>query len=754
VTDDELLSQIDIEEKRALGYFGGDLAAERERALEYYQGNLESKYAAQEGRSDIVSTDVRDGIDGMLPDLLDIFLSSDDVVKFDPQGPEDEQAAKQATDACNYVFYRQNPGALILYEWFKSAMKEKNGVVKYYHERYATPVIEEYEALNEPQFQMLVSQPGVSVMAHSASPDPQAPPGSGFSLHDVRVRIVDPTGKICVEGLPSEEFLISPEHNSLSLRDVPYCSHRRKLTVSDIRAMGIDVDPEEADDPVNEQMTPEWWARRRFNEERMFTMSEAVDPALKKLQVSHISMLTDFDGDGYAERRSILKIGRRVYQNDYADHVPFAAICPNIEPFRFIGRSSADDLMDLQLMKTGIWRGSLDSLAFTLRPQIGVWESMANLDDLLVRRPGGVVRFKTNPNMAWAPLEHRFVGQAALPMLEYADSVKENRTGFSRYNQGLDADSLNKTATGVSLITAASAKRQKLTARMFAETGMKDLFRGINGLLIKHNPRPMLIRLRNQFIEVDPRSWKTQWDMTVNVGLGTGDQAQQAAHLQGVMAVQKELLMAGKSHMVTDANLYNSAKRLAETAGFKQEGEFFTQPDANNPPPPPPPSPEVIKAQMEAQNAEADRQHAERIKQAELLQGENVAKIQQETSFGVANINAAAELKKEEMRAQTTLHGENLKADNARALEDKKQEGQAQIEIFRQGGASPGKRGGEQMKTMQTASDAIMQAVIQLSKDTQELLKAVTADREVMRDKNGNIVGTRAKTNGSGRPLQ
>jgi hypothetical protein len=157
---------------------------------------------------------------------------------------------------------------------------------------------------------------------------------------------------------------------------------------------------------------------------------------------------------------------------------------------------------------------------------------------------------------------------------------------------------------------------------------------------------------------------------------------------------------------------------------------------------------------MEAQNAEADRQHAERIKQAELLQGENVAKIQQETSFGVANINAAAELKKEEMRAQTTLHGENLKADNARALEDKKQEGQAQIEIFRQGGASPGKRGGEQMKTMQTASDAIMQAVIQLSKDTQELLKAVTADREVMRDKNGNIVGTRAKTNGSGRPLQ
>jgi hypothetical protein len=235
MSDDDLVSQIESEESQALGYFSGDLSRERERALEYYHGTLESKYAAPEGRSDIVSTDVRDAVDGMLPDLLDVFLSSDDVVKFEPQGPEDEEGTKQATDAVNYVFYRQNPGALILYEWFKSALMEKNGVVKFYHEKYSTPSFEKYEGLDDIQFQMLLAQPGVEVMAHTGHPDPQNPNGS---LHDVQVKIVDPNGKICVEGLPSEEFLVSWDHRSLCLGKVRFAEHRRKMTVSDIRAMG------------------------------------------------------------------------------------------------------------------------------------------------------------------------------------------------------------------------------------------------------------------------------------------------------------------------------------------------------------------------------------------------------------------------------------------------------------------------------------------------------------------------------------
>jgi hypothetical protein len=649
MTEDELLSQFSSEESQALGYFSGDLSSERERALEYYHGNLESKYAAPEGRSDIVSTDVKDGVDGMLPDLLDIFLSSDDVVRFDPHGPEDEKATKQATDACNYVFYKQNPGALILYEWFKSALMEKNGVVKFYHSKYATPKVETYEALTEPQFQSLLQTPGVEVLAHSAAPDPSMP---GMSVHDVRVRVIDQHGKFCIEGMPSEEFLICPDHSSLSMRDVRFAAHRKKLTVSKIREMGIDVDPDEGGTDSTKEFSPEWSSRRRYYEERDYGEKNPTDESLKELVVTEASMLADYDGDGYAERRKVIKIGNKIYFNDYADHVPFAAICPNIMPYRFFGLSTADDLMDIQLLKTGIWRGSMDSLSFALRPQIGVMESMVNLDDLLVRRPGGVVRFKTNPNMAWSPLEHRFVGQAAFPMLEYADAVKENRTGHTRYSQGLDANSLNKTATGVSLITNASQKRLKLIARMFAETGLKDLFRGLNGLIIKHNPKPMMIRLRNEFTEVDPRTWKSEWDMTVNVGLGTGDKAAQAAHLQQVMQVQMGLKQVAP-HIVSDTNLYNSAKRVAETSGFKTEGEFFTAPGPQNPPPQPPPPPEIVKAQMEAQANQEKLASQERVKQMELENGQTVAEIQRQASIAVAEIKATTDLQLEQMREQS-----------------------------------------------------------------------------------------------------
>jgi hypothetical protein len=645
MSDDDLVAWMENEEGQALGFHSGDLSREREMALDYYHGKIEVQ--AAEGRSDVVETDVRDTVDGMLPDLLDVFLSSDDVVKFEPNGPEDTKAAAQATDATNYVFYRQNNGALILYEWFKAALLEKVGVVKYYHDQYATPSIESYDGLNEVEFQMLLQQPGVTVLQHSAAPDPQMP---GMSLHDVQVRVVDPNGKICVAGVPSEEYRICVDHNSISLQDCRFFQHVRPLTVSQIRAMGIDVDPDESSD-ISTTFSPEYIARRRFSEEVSPGLPMNTDPSQKLLAVSEVSALVDRDGDGLAERRRIVKIGRTIYQDDYTDHVPFAAICPTPMPYRFFGLSAADNAMTSQKTKTIIKRGMLDSLYLSLNPRIGVMESMVNLDDLLVSRIGGVVRFKTNPNMAMSPMEHRFVGQQAFPMLEYEDAAKENRTGFTRYSQGLDANSLNKTATGISIISSASAKRAKLIARMFAETGVKELMRGIKHLLRKTRAgKPIAMRLRGEWVNVDPREWKTQWDMTVNVGLGTNDKAAQAAHLQQIMGIQKGLREAGFSHLVKDDNIYNAAKKLAETAGYKQEGEFFTPPGEQNPPPQPPPPPELVKAQMDQQTEAQRLQSAERVKQMEIMNGENVANIQRETSIAVAQIKAATDVQLQRMR--------------------------------------------------------------------------------------------------------
>ena len=743
MTDSELVSWIENEEGQALGFHSGDLSRERELALDYYHGKLDVQ--APEGRSDVVETDVRDTVDGMLPDLLDVFLSSDDVVKFEPQGPEDIQAAAQATAAVNYVFYRQNNGALILYEWFKAALLEKVGVVKYYHDEYATPVIERYDGMNEIEFQMLVNQPGVTIMQHSAAPDPAMP---GMSLHDVQARIVDPNGKICIVGVPSEEYRVCVDHNSISLRDVRFFQHVRPMTVSQIRAMGIDVDPDESS-LIDTTFSPEYIARRRFAEEVTPGQPMNTDPSQKLLAVSEVSALVDRDGDGLAERRRIVKIGKTIYEDDYADHVPFAAICPTPMPYRFFGLSAADNAMTSQKTKSIIKRGMLDSLYFALNPRIGVMENMANLDDLLVSRPGGIVRFKTNPNMAWSPMEHRFVGQQAFPMLEYEDAAKENRTGFTRYSQGLDANALNKTATGISIISSASAKRAKLIARMFAETGVKDLMQGIKHLLKKtRSGKPIAMRLRGEWVDVDPREWKTQWDMTVNVGLGTNDKAAQAAHIGQIMNVQKELVMAGKTHLVSDQNLYNLAKRLQETAGYKQEGEFFTPPGDNNPPPQPAPPLELMTKQIEAQVANEKNASAERIKEMEVMSAQAVTKIQQETSFGVANINAAAELEKTRMTKEADASLEVFRAGTERDLAVHDADTKKEIESKKLEAAETKASAKDTTPSRKSDVDKQERALAQMAQAVKDLAAAMNAKkrRKVERDVHGNIVGLEEET--------
>jgi hypothetical protein len=627
MTEQELKMLIDRKEHQALSYYGGSLSKERELAIEFYNGNLDVE--APEGTSKFVSTDVRDAIDGMLPDILDIFLSSDDVVKFEPVGPEDEGGAKQATDAANYVFYKQNNGALILYEWFKTAMLEKNGVVKYWWETSEKKTEETYEALTDAQVQSLLQDKNVTVVAHTQLED---------GTHDITINVTKNKDKICIKPIPSEEFLIDIDHTSVSMKDCAFCAHRTRLTASQLLEMGIDVKELgiTAGDENPTAFTPEAQARRRYTEERGANVNDEQMYGYLEAYV-----MADMDNDGYDELRMVRRVNGTIVSNDKFDHIPFAAICPNIIPFRFHGLSIADMVLDIQKTKSVIVRQQLNSLYLANNPRIAVQENaLVDLDDLLVSRAGGIIRTRVPPAQAMVPIETRFVGQQAFPMLEYQDTVKESRTGFTRYSQGMDADSLNKTATGVSLITTASAKRQKLIARMFAETGIKDLFKGIIFLLNKYNTKPMTIRLRNEWVDIDPRSWDTGWDMTVNVGLGTGDKTQQIAMLQNVVGIQNMLMDRGKAYMVQDVNLYNSARRMAELSGFKQQSEFFTPPSEQNQPPQMPPPPEVVKMQMENDEAKMKVASAERIKGAEMQHGETIANIQSQTNIAVAKINA------------------------------------------------------------------------------------------------------------------
>lgn len=684
---------------QAIGHMDGDLSESRAQEFKYYYGELFGNEV--EGESQVVSTDVADTVESVLPSILRIFTSSDDAVRFEPNGPEDEEIAAQQTEVANYIFYQQNNGFLVLYEWFKDALIQKNGIVKYWWDEKTERNQESYQGLTDPEYQMLISGDGlaqIEELKHETYPDPQALQAKDqmvqqlqqqmaqaqgnpqamqqiqqqmvalslkpdAMLHDVTVRIVKDASRLCIQAIPPEEFGISAKHPCVSIQETPFCYHRGRRSISSLRLEGC---PDEilenvsSDDRV--ETSPEAIARDRYIDQMWPSVINPPDPSMREVWVVECFIRMDEDGDGVAELRHIIMVGREIWINEETDHINFAAITPIIMPHRWVGRSLSELVMDIQFTKSVLWRQMLNNLYLTNNPRKAVLSSaggivQANLDDLLNSRPGGIMR-EYVPN-AIRNEEVPFVAGAAFPMMEYMDGIKENRTGSTRYNQGTDADSLNKTARGISLIQSAGQQRLDLIARIFAETGVKDLMKGIVYMMSKYNVKPLTLKLRNKWVNVDPREWKTMLNMTINVGLGTGNRDVQLAHLSQLAEEQRELIATGRGYMVSDDNIYNLYKKKTEAMGFKHPELFISDP-ASVPPQSkqPPPNPDMIKIQAEAENdkqknaiatgkAQLDAETAKAVEQIKAAAMERVALIDAQTKKEIEQmrIRADAELK-------------------------------------------------------------------------------------------------------------
>jgi hypothetical protein len=437
--------------------------------------------------------------------------------------------------------------------------------------------------------------------------------------------------------VPPEEFLIA--RGATSLDEVGFVAHRVKRTVSDLIAMGY---------PRGKVLALEGAGALDFAPERLQRFAEeggvladaaALDPAMRSVSVTECWMRVDADGDGIAELRHVTVAGEGdlvVLENEEADGHPFAALCPNPLPHRFWGLSVADQTLDLQLVKTTLWRGALDSLYLANAPQLGVLDGKVNVEDLLNRRPGGIVRMKEAG--ALMPIATQPVSAEAFQMIEYLDSVREQRTGVTRYNQGLDADTLNKTATGIRAIQSAAQQRLELIARVFAETGVKRAFKRVLELVSKHQSAPRIVRLRNRWVAMDPRQWSDEMDLTVTVGLGTGNRDQQVLTLLKLLDLDERIValqggVAGP--LVTARNVYNKLVKLVEAAGLKSAESYYSDPGTAPPAPPGPrpPDPMLALAAMEREMAELKARIAA---DAEIAK----AKIQAEAQIEVAEIRS------------------------------------------------------------------------------------------------------------------
>jgi hypothetical protein len=660
MTDAELVAFLNDEARQAHLFNDGELQEERTRAMRSY--TREPYGNEEEGRSAVVASDVFDAVEGMLPDLIEVFTSSDKAVVFEPVGPEDEESAEQVTNSCNYVFYKQNNGFLILYTALKDALLLKTGSVKWFNDKKRLPTFSRYSNVDEMQIALFLQQNPEAEIVEQEEVEPEQEELAQFQLADmpfsrrfnVKVKTVEEKSYCCVVAIPPEELQVSRRHDSPLLQDCPYVCHVTRRSVSDLRQMGYDVDASEVRAATYENVTD-----YRENNGGRFDDWEDEDPADETMVRGYLRdeyVLMDYDGDGIAERRNIVRLGDRVLVNRECSHVPIAAWTPYIMTHAFNGLSVADLVEDFQRIHTTIMRQQLDNLYLannqeTIVTMDSQGNPLADIDSLLNRRPGGIIMEK-QPNSV-RPYSERWQGIEAMPMLEQLQMEKENRTGWTRYSQGLDGDSLNKTATGAQMIMNASQKRMKLMARIAAECLVAPMFQGIFKTLTDNGMEEISYKLNGKFVKYNPQEWRDQYDMTINVGIGTGDVQQQNMFLQQIAQTQAMVAQSpfAKSLMSPD-KFYNVQARLAENAGFKNPQEFWVDPSTVPPDDaPPPPDPKVVLEQEKLKNEQMKTQ-------AEMVQKSEQAEMDRQFKASEAEKDRQFKLAMEQMRLDhSLLHG-------------------------------------------------------------------------------------------------
>jgi len=623
MTDAEMQSTVRSYIEDAIQYIDDEISPQRAESLRYYRGQPFGDEVV--GRSQVVSRDVRDAVMAVLPSMMRVFFGSSKAVEFVPRTAEDVGMAEQATDYVNHIVQQDNNGVEIFYSVFKDALMNKGGFVKWSWDDSLEVHTHTFEGLDEGTLGLLLQEEGVEAVSVSGTPVEGITPeqvaelqAQGMpvpQLYDVEIKRSSRRDRVKIETMPPEEFFV--DGAATSLDDAMVVGHRTMATVSSLVALGYDLDLLE--DHLSDQVgfiDSELYVTRTSYEENQTPLS---DYERRRVLYCEAWCYIDYDGDGLAELRRVCTIGDNyeVVNNEPADMIPFAVFNADPEPHMFFGSDLADLTKDIQRIKSATIRGMLDSLSFALYPRTTVVEGMVDLDDVMNPEVGSIIRTR-QPGMI-QQMNVPFLGKEAFPMVAYLDQMKEARTGQTAASQGLDPDVLQSTTRAAVQATVKGAEQHlELMARMFAD-GFKRMMKGVLHLVITHQDRERVVRLRDTWVPIDPRVWDSNMDCSVNVGLGSGLTDEKLMVLNSVATQQKEILqtMGPSNVLVGLGQLRNTLAKMLEISGFKDPNQFFKPvPLDYEPPPPPPPGPTPEQQLMEVQMA--DIQARQQIEQQKL----------------------------------------------------------------------------------------------------------------------------------------
>jgi hypothetical protein len=656
-----LLKLVNDELPTSIGFdFDADLTDQREMALEYYKGQMRD-VPAMPNRSKAVSMDVRDGIQAILPDLMDIFTGTDEVLVFSPRSEDDVEQAQQETEYLQHVIFNENDGWRIFYEWFLDALQAKTGVVKYGTDEGDTPKTEEFEGKTASEVELL-SQEGEIIKLEPCD-DLDEMNMAGEPLYDVKIQYPQEDGRVWIMNVAPEDITVG--RDTIKISDATYCAVRARPRAQDLIADGIDkakVDMLSSWSPSGEEAEQQ---ARDTVDETVQTTGPSVFSMRQVEVIEHYIRILDKDGErlfcvltGGNDASQILlryeEIGR----------IPLAVITPYIVSHRFYGNSVADFLMDIQRIKSTLQRMTLDSGYFALNQRVEVSEADSGEDTvehLLRNEPGVPVVSKTGN--AIRPIPSPGLGFDTLSHLEYFSTVAEERTGIVRGAQGLNPDTLHDTASGAMALLSRAQKRIRLIARTFAETGVKDLFLGVHALLRQNASKARIVRLRGKWVPVNPSEWSSRENMSIEIGRGAGNEEHNIAAMNAVAAMQAQIVQAqgGTSGPIVKMDqIYATATKTAEQYGIKAPEKFFADPE-DAPPAPPQPDPAQMAAEAKMQMEQEKLQIDQANNQAKMVMDQE--KAANDYQLQVMKIEADTQLKREQLMAELDLKREQLAAE-------------------------------------------------------------------------------------------
>lgn len=631
--------------------YSEELGEERIDSTDAYNG--EAYGNETEGRSTVVTREVRDAVEVAKPALMRIFFGSHRVLEYSPVGPEDVQAAADATDYSHYVLNSVNPGYMEFLSAFDDALIRRTGVFKVWWEESETPTMSEHSGLTQLEISILEQDDEVTdieitptdemapyeVLGEAWGPDGQPiPPDEPEPLFDAKVTRIKTSGRMRVEAVPVEEFVI--HRKARNIESSWLVGHYREVSLSDLREMGYPEEDLEDLAGSEEDFEQEQEARSVGN--TTDEMDGEIDESMTKVAYAELWVRVDYDGDGIAELRKVCVAGSgyRVLDNKLADEAPFASITPSPIAHQAIGHSLAELVTDIQRIKTMVLRSTLDSLASAIDPDVVAVENEVNFDDLLNTERGRIIRAR-RPGMV-EYMAQPFLGKESFPMMQYLDTLAEARTGMNEAAQGLNADALQSTATSaIDNATEAAMSRIEFIARTFIEGGVKRLFKIMLKTAIENVDRPLMIRRNKRFIPVDPRSWNAALDVDIAIPLGSASLEQRLLLLQTIAQKQEQAIqLAGPDNPIAGIKEYsNTLIEITKLGGIVDPHRHFKDPDdpeSTPPPAPPKPSPEEILAQAELQRTQAST--AQEQREFELKVWEAIQKDDRERDKQMADL--------------------------------------------------------------------------------------------------------------------